>query len=513
MKSLLRLSSSFVLLILVSVNLQAQEGIRLLRQPSISAEHIVFTYGSDVWVAGRSGENVKRITSTAAVEQSPILSPDGSMIAFTSNRSGSNAVYVVPVSGGTPERLTWHPDGAVVRGWTNDGNEVIYASARDYAPVGSNRLWKMSKAGGNGEMITIQRGNDGDYSPDGKKIVIDQVSRWDVEWRNYRGGQNKPLIILDLETLDEILIPNEHTTDKHPVWIGDRIYFLSDRDEVMNIWSYDVTSGSLSQHTTFRGSDIKWLSGNSEEMVYERNGFLYTFNPSNSSSSQVPVEIIADFPWAETQWENVSEQIQWADLSASGQRVLFGARGDIFTVPVEYGDTRNLTKSPGTADRRPLWSPLGDRIAWFTDENGENYVIKTISQDGMGESRTYAIGESKLGWSPVWSPDGALIAFVDDDLRVRILDLESGSIRTVDLGGVNIERDNMGLTWSPDSKWLAYTKSGTNFFRRVMIWSREDDRVQPVTNAFADAFSRITNTNGMLNLYLYLGAKGKVSLV
>ncbi len=475
--------------------LSAQQGTRLLRQPSIANDMIAFTYGSDVWVANRDGSDVKRITSTAAVEQVPVLSPDGSMVAFTSNRSGSNAVYVVPVTGGTPKQLTWHPDGSYVRGWTDDGNRIIYASSRDYAPVGENRLWSISKDGGNGEMITVQRALTGDFSPDESHIVLEQVSRWDVEWRNYRGGQNKPLIVLDLETLEEVLIPNERTTDRYPVWVGERIYFLSDRDDVMNIWSYDTGSGQLSQHTSYEGADIKWLSGY-DELIFEREGYLFIFNPGDNSVSPVTVSIIADFPWMETKWENVENLIQSADLSVSGQRVLFQARGDIFTVPVEYGDTRNLTNTSGTADRRPMWSPLGDRIAWFTDENGENYEIKTISQDGMGETRTYSIGESKLGWEPKWSPDGELIAFVDDDLRVRVLNLDNGNIKTIDLGGVNIERGDMGLTWSPDSRWLAYAKSGTNFFRQVMIWSRTEDQVRAVTNAFADSFSPAWDRDG-----------------
>ncbi len=257
----LYLLSAVILCLMSSVTVLA-ESSRLLRQPDINAEKIVFVSGGDIWTSNLDGSQLLRITSTPAVESEPRFSPDGTKIAFNSNRAGVLAVYVVASTGGTPERLTWYPAASRVKGWTPDGKNVLYTSARESAPPSYGRLWTVPVTGGPSTPVAEQWGFDGSYSPDGKKIAIDRVSRWDVEWRNYRGGQNTPLIILDLETFVETIIPNERTTDIQPLWIGNKIYFLSDRDWTSNIWSFDTSSGKLDQITSYPDSDIKWLAGN-----------------------------------------------------------------------------------------------------------------------------------------------------------------------------------------------------------------------------------------------------------
>jgi len=318
--------------------------------------------------------------------------------------------------------------------------------------------------------------------------VIDRVSRWDVEWRNYRGGQNTPLVILNLKDFSEELLPNNKETDRNPVWLGDKVYFLSDRSNVSNIWTYDTSTKQLEQLTTFSGSDVKWLGGYGTTLAFEREGFLSLFDLNTKQITQLDIEITGDFPWAETQWEDVSSRISAASLSASGKRAIFEARGEIFTVPEEHGDTRNLTQSSGVADRAPLWSPKGEQVAWFSDE-GKQYALKIGNQDGISEVKSISIGDSKLGWEPCWSPDGKYIAFEDDKTRIRLVDIEAESIKTIDTGGYNTERGDMGLTWSPDSKWLAYAKAGDNNFRQITIWSLEDNSLHKVTDVFADAIS------------------------
>lgn len=492
-KKILLLILSFVL---ISQTLISQD-TRLLRQPTISTTHITFTYGSDVWIADLSGENVRRITSTAAVEANPVISPDGSTIAFTSNRAGVPAVYTVSTDGGTPQRLTWHPSGASVVGWTRDGQALLYASSRDYAPSPSNRLWTIPASGGVPKMLTPQRGVKGSFSPDGTKIVLDVISRWESEFRGYRGGQNTPLVILDLSDQSETLIPNEKTIDIQPIWIGNAIYFLSDRDGgVANIWSYNTENGDLTTMTSFEGADIKWLSGNTEQLVFEREGRLHLMKLSDNSITTLRITIIGDFPWSEMQWENVSEDVQHVAFSAKGKRVILESRGEVFTVPAEKGDTRNLTNSPLVADRKPIWSPNGDIVAWFSDEEHGNYKLKRASQDGMNTFPDISIGESKYAWEPSWSPDGNFIAFVDDDLRVRVIDLTASTIKTIGSGGINIERGNMGLSWAPDSKWLSYTRAGSNNFTQVMVWSMASNNTQAITNEFADASSPSWDRDG-----------------
>lgn len=478
-----------LLLVFSSPSLLQAQGTRLLRQPTISSEYVAFIYGGDVWRANLDGTQVRRITSTPAVESDPHFSPDGNWLAFTSNRSGSNAVYIVPKEGGEPTRLTWHPSSSGVRGWTPDGQHVLYASTRETAPVSFNRLWTVSVEGGPSEKLSEQWGYDGSYAADGQHIAIDKMSRWDTEWRAYRGGQNTPLILLNLSDQSEVLLPNERTTDIQPLWLGDEVFFLSDRDLTMNVWAYKVSDKSLRQVTDFTKTDVKWLGGRAGQLIIEQNGYLHLLNPTSGATTQLNIEVIGDFPWAATKWEDVSSRAGSVSLSPTGKRALMAARGEIFTVPVEHGDPRNLTQSSDAADRNPIWSPKKDEIAWFSDKGGEGYALYLAKQDGMSEPRRIAIGESKMAWSPVWSPDGAYIAFADDDVRIRILELESGEIITADVGGTNLDRSRTGMTWAPDSKKLAYVKSGDNNFRQVMVYDLDTKMTKPLTDPFADAFS------------------------
>ncbi|HEY4111999.1 S41 family peptidase [Puia sp.] len=463
------------------------QGTRLLRQPSLGATQIAFEYGGDIWVVDKNGGEARRITSTAATESDAHFSPDGKWIAFTSNRSGTTAVYVVGTEGGNPTRLTWYPAPTSARGWTPDGKRIIYASARETGPVNYNRLWSVASGGGASDLLPAPWGFDGSLSPDGKKMVVDRVSRWDVEFRHYRGGQNTPLRILDLESLAETELPGERTMDIHPVWQGDEVFFLSDRDFIMNVWAYSVSKGSLRQVTHLKTGDIKWLSGNGKELVYEHGGYLFLLDPASGASRQLEITVHGDFPWAESHWENVTSRSTSVSLSPTGKRILVEARGEVFTVPVENGNARNLTNSNDAADRSPLWSPDGKQIAWFSDKGGAGYALYLTGQEGKGEPKKISIGESKLAWEPCWSPDSKYIAFEDNKVRVRVVEVATGKITPVDVGGANIERGGMGLVWSPDSKWLAYSKTGTNNFRRIMVWSLATGKIAPLSDPLADA--------------------------
>ncbi|MBB4079256.1 tricorn protease [Lewinella aquimaris] len=505
---LLRSRLIFLLLLCCSFAL-ATQGTRLLRQPDINGERITFTYGADVWTAGRDGGNVRRITSTPAVESNPHFSPDGRWLAFTSSRNAGDNVFVVPVEGGIPTQLTWHPSDARVRGWTTDGQRILFASTRETAPVPFNRLWTVALAGGPAALVNHQWGYDGSYSSDGTRLALDRMSRWDSEWRNYRGGQNTPLVVLDLETQEETLIPNEKTTDTHPTWVGDEIYFLSDRDWTMNVWAYRIADGNLRQVTNLAGSDIKWLAGGQNGLIVEREGLLHLLDPQSGTLRQLTVEVNGDFPWAEAGWEDVSKQAASVSLSPTGKRALMEARGEIFTVPTDKGNSRNLTRSSSVADRAPIWSPKGDQIAWFSDGDGEQYRLYLADQDGLGEPTIVPIGESKMAWNPAWSPDGKSIAFVDDDVRIRVIDLATKRIRTVDTGGMNIDRGRTEPAWSPDSRYLAYIKSGSNRFRQIMVWDSEDEQVHPLTDNFADSFAPTWDRDGK---HLYLLASTDLAL-
>ena len=490
------------------VDLPAGETL-MLHQPTFNRQHLVFAYGGDLWRSDLQGRNVYRLTSTPAVEKDPHLSPDGHLLAFTSNRCGVDTVYVMPVEGGDPLRLTWYPAPSRARGWTPDGKRVLYASSRATAPTRFDRLWTVSPEGGPSALLSAQWGTDASFSPDGRALAVDRVARWDVEWRGYRGGQNTPLSLLNLDTLEETLLPCERSTDIAPVWLGDTVYFLSDRQGVSNIWAYGVGDKSLTELTRFEGSDIKSLAGFEQTLMFERDGRLHTLDLGTLKSRPLGIEVVGDFPWVEPRWEDVTERMTAISLSPTGKRLLMEARGDIFTVPLEHGDARNLSASSGAADRAPVWSPRGDLIAWFSDAGKQPYHLVVVPQKGDGPSRTISLGESKMAWEPAWSPDGGYIAFVDDDVRIRVVDLKDGSVRTADVGGSNLERGDNGLVWSSDSRWLAYTRTGANHLRRVMVWDRQSDAVHPLTDPMADAFAPVWDHDGQ---HLYFLASTDVAL-
>lgn len=497
-----------LLILFISISIFSQ-GTRLLRQPALSDNHIAFAYASDIWVADRDGGNVNRITSTQAQESNPHISPDGKTIAFTSNRSGNSAVYIVPIEGGTPTQLTWAPGGAGVRDWTNDGSSILFSSARGSAPARHNYLWTVSKNGGPASKMTSQWGWDAEYSPDGKSIILDRNSRWDTEWRMYRGGQNTPLIVLNLEDNSEVLIPNEQTTDIQPVWHQEDVYFISDRNGSANIWKYVFATQALTQVTQFTGSDVKTLAGHDGTLIFERDGLLHTLDLATNEIASIEINIIGDFPWAETKWEDVSKRARSVSLSATGKRLVMESRGEIFTVPAKDGAPRNITKSSGAADRRPIWSPNGDQIAYFSDAGGKGYGLMLQDQSGMKEPVRIDIGKSKLGWEPTWSPDGDRIAFVDDDTWIQIVNLKTKTIKAIGHAGNNLDRGNMNLAWSPDSKWLAYNTSDVNGLRKIMVWKVGTVSPKRLTDEFADSVYPTWDRDGK---HLYFAASTDVGL-
>lgn len=492
MRSAVLLGAGFVLL--AAHPLPAQE-TRLLREPTLGVDAIAFSYGGDLWAVARSGGEAKRLTSTPAVESEPHFSPDGRWIAFTSNRAGPRAVYVMPAEGGEARRLTWSPAGETARGWTPDGEKVLFASGRVSAPTSYAKLWTIPVEGGAAEKLPAYMGVRGSFSADGRQVVVDRVDRWDEEFRSYRGGQNTPLTVVALDDLTEQRLPNELSMDIDPVWMGETIYFLSDRDWATNVWAYDTGTREMRQLTRFRDADVKTLDGRDGVLVFEQDGYLWTMDTAGGEPRRLSVVVRGDFPWAAPQWVDVGRSIASASLGPTGKRALFEARGEIFTVPVDKGDTRNLTRSSGAADRAPVWSPDGEQVAWFSDE-GDGYRMRIGSADGLGETRSLAIGEAKMAWSPAWSPDGSRISFVDDRARIRVVEVASGRTTTADVGGASFDRNQMVPVWSPDSRWLAYAKTFPNQFQRIVVWSRDDGRTRTLTDALASASDPVWDRGG-----------------
>src|SRR5579883_1474219 len=317
---------------------------RMLRNPTVSATQIAFAYANNIWVVERSGGNARRLTSFQGQTGNPHFSPDGKSIAFSAEYGGNTDVYVVPSEGGEPKRLTWHPGADTAQGWTPDGKSVLFASARaTWAPSAAPRFWTVPATGGVEEPLAIPRGYQGKISPDGTRIAYRMNNSWDEERRNYRGGQNRPIWIVDLKTFDLSTPPWTDSKDMDPAWVGDTVYFISDRDSVANVWSYDTKSKKLAQLTHFTDFDVKSLDACPNAVVFEQAGYIHELDPKSGKEHIVPITAAGDFPWMMPRWEDVTSRMTNLGISPTGKRVLVEARGEIFTIPAEKGDVRNLT--------------------------------------------------------------------------------------------------------------------------------------------------------------------------
>ena len=478
--------------------LEAQ-GTRLLRQPHASASDVAFAYASDIWVAPRTGGDARRLTSHPGMESHPRISPDGKWVALTGEYGGNQDVFVVSISGGEPKRLTWHPGPDLVQGWSSDGKRILFSSTRGTAPTPDPRLWTISMDGGMPDVLPIPRANKGQLSADGARVAYQRVAPWDVEWRNYRGGQTQPIRIIDLTSSDETRIAWNGSGDTDPVWLGDAVYFLSDRDLAVNLYRYDAASQQVTQLTKYRDFDAKQLSAGGGVLAYEVGGYIHLLDPARNNDTQLSITVRGDLPWARSQWKDVTTSIQNMALSPTGIRALFEARGEIFTVPTDKGDVRDLTNSSGAADRQPQWSPDGKSIAWFSDASGE-YQLMIAAQNGLGTPRAIRLDQPSFYFTPRWSPDSKSIAFTDVGLNLWIVDVTSGAQTKVDNEEWMVPARTLDPAWSPDGKWLAYAKRLDSQLHAIFVYNLADKRITQLTDGLSDAVSPVFDTNGK---YLY----------
>ena len=456
----------------------------LLREPSVSDRNIAFAYANNVWITGRDGGDARRLTSFQGETSNPRISPDGNWVAFSGQYGGNLDVYLVPVDGGEPKRLTWHPGDDEVVGWTPDGKRVMFASGRA-STGGVTKFWTVSVVGGLPQALPIPRGSEGHVSPDGKRFAYRMTNYWDPEWRNYRGGQNRPVWIMDLASYEIETPPWTDSKDTEPVWVGDKVFFLSDRDWLVNVWSYDTKSKQLAQVTHFKDYDIKSLEAGGGVIVFEQAGRIHLLDPATGQHHPVPIAVRGDFPWMTPEWKDVSRAVREAALSPTGKRVAFEARGEIFTVPADKGDWRNLTRTAGVAERAPAWSPDGKSVSWFSDSTGE-YRLVIASQDG-DVTREVTLPTPTFYFTPQWSPDSKKILFTDTGLRLWWVDVASGKATQADTDQYMVPARSMNPVWSPDSRWIAYAKRNASQIHSVFVYDTRTAQVHQVTDGMADA--------------------------
>ncbi len=498
-----RLVSTIIFLaLLAALPLRAEPW---LRQPALSRDLIAFTYAGDLWVSSREGGDARRLTAGAGVEIDAAFSPDGRWLAFTGNYEGNYDAYLVPVAGGVPRRLTWHPGVDRVQGWTADGKGVLFVSGRTLF----GRMYSMPLTGGLPTEIQLPRVAQGSLSPDGTRVAY--VPYWNrtanpegyFAWKRYRGGRTSPIWIARVSDSAVEKVPRENSNDSDAMWIGDRLYFLSDRNGASTLFSYDLESHQVALALANDGPDIVAASAGPGGIVYEQFGKIHLFDLASGRAKPVEVRVEGDLAAVRPHYAKVGEHILNAALSPTGVRAVFEARGEILTVPAEKGDVRNLTRTSGVAERDPAWSPDGQKIAWFSDESGE-YALHVADQTGAGEVKKIPLGDPpSYFYAPRWSPDGTKIAYTDKRLNYWYVDVAKGKPVKVDSDRRESPFRSMEMTWSPDSRFIAYSRDLPNYMRSVTVHSLETGKSRQITDGLSDARYLAFDPGGK---YLYFAA-------
>ncbi len=496
---------SYALVVAASISATAQIDARLMRYPDVSATQIVFSYTNDLWLVPKAGGVAQRLSTPKGEESFARFSPDGKELAFSGNYDGNTDVYVLPVSGGVPTRVTHHPLPDRMVDWHPDGRSLLFASGMESGKDRFNKLFRVPKAGGLPAALPLPYAEFGALSPDGKVLAYQPVSTDFRTWKRYRGGMASEIWFYDLEKKTASRLPSAGgSNDSQPMWHGGRLYFLSDRDGLKrsNIWSYDLATKAFRQITFFKDHDAHFPAIGPSDIVLEAGGRLHRIELPSEKVLEVKVEVLTDRAALKPRMENASKLIRNPDLSAQGKRVVFEARGEIFSVPAEKGFVLNLTRSSGVAERFPALSPDGKQVAYFSDRSGE-YELHVRPADGSGVERQVTRMGPGFRYHISWSPDGKRVVFVDQAMRINLCDLETGKVRQLDKGFFLFDDALEGFraSWSPDSRWVAYPRDTANRNSVVALFDTKTDRRQDVTSPFYNAGDPAFDPEGK---YLFL---------
>ena len=497
---------AFLIAVLTSIGAIAQaDKPMLFRQPTMNKTDIVFAFAGDLWKVSRSGGSAERLTSGVGTESNPKFSPDGNWIAFTGEYDGNVDVYVVPATGGEPQRITYHPGADQVVGWTPDGKSVVFLSARGTGmPAPKMYTMPVTGEGLPAELPFPIAGGQAAFSPDGTHIAYMPLAPAFAQWKFYRGGRTTKIWIGDMSDSSVVEIPRQNSNDFTPVWLGDKIYFLSDRSgKNVTLYSYDTKTRKVAEAVNNTGLDLKTASAGPDGIVYEQFGSINIYDAGSGKTSKVNITLNGDMPQVRPRYERVAQRVANVALSPTGARAVFEARGEILSVPAEKGNARNLTNTPGVAERDPAWSPDGKWIAYLSDESGE-YALHLRDQTGMGDVKKISLGNpSSYFYSPKFSPDSKKVLFTDKRLNIWFLDVEKGTLVKVDANTYEAPVSNLDPSWSPDSKWITYTKQLKNRLCAVFVYSLDTGKASQLTDGLSDARYAAFDKGGK---YLYFTA-------
>lgn len=472
----------------------------LLRMPAISANNLAFVYGGDIWISNIDGSNPRRLTVNPAVEQNPVFSPDGKQIAFTGNYDGNSDVYVIPIEGGAPKRITYHPSADMVRGWLSN-TELYFTATRDYSYALSPRMHSINLDGTNEKPLVMPEAVQGSPSADKRYWAYiknsDPTDRSNVAFKRYRGGGMPQLWIFDTQTKNIEIIPGTGSNNVKPQWLRDKVYFLSDRDLTMNMFSYDVKSKKTDKLTDFKDYDIKSLNAAAGKIAFEQAGKIHLFDIAGNKDNTVAISIQADAPYKRQHYIDLASDVRNFELSPKGIRSLFESRGEIFTIPKEKGESRNISNSPGSYEKYPAWSPDGKYISYLSDKNGK-YQLVLQNQVTKGAPEYIELGSSHFYFQPTWSPDSKKLFYSDSHLNLYYIDIAARKpvlVKADKLGShTNRTYNQLQPSWSPDSKWISYVATLPSTVSAVYLYNLEKESHTQVTdgmsNAAAPAFSR-----------------------
>jgi tricorn protease len=495
----------FSLFILFPILLFAQEEARMLRFPSVNGNNVVFSFAGDIYTVSLSGGMARKLTSNVGTETFSRFSPDGKTLAFTAQYDGNTEIYTIPSQGGEPKRITYTATldrddlsdrmgpNNIVTSWTPDGKSIIYRSRKKSWNDFVGQLFKVSVNGGISEQLPLPAGGFNSWSPDGKLLAYNRVMREFRTWKYYKGGMADDIWIYDPATKKTENITNNVAQDIFPMWIGNEIYYISDRDRIMNLFCYDTKTKTTKKVTDFKEYDIKFPSHDSQGIIFENGGKLMYYNVQKAAVVPVPIQIANDNPVLLSEIKDASKNVQSIFLAPEGDKIAFGARGEIFIVPAKEGRTINLTLSSGAHDRNPVFSPDGKTLAYLSDQSGE-YEIYTQKADGSEPAVAITSGSKNYIFGLKWSPDGKKIMFSNREMKLMYVDITSKKVTTIEQSKFwEITQYN----WSPDSKWVVYTNQINKAeMSQIWLYSLETNKSVAVSSEWYSSNGAIFSDDG-----------------